>query len=82
MRHRPMKKILLLAGTKKGLFLFTSGDRKRWQLRGPFVMGREVNHAVFDPRTGKIFASRDEGDSWGMLADNLPPVYSVSAAEI
>jgi hypothetical protein len=28
--------------------------------------------------TGEIFASNDEGDSWYVLADNLPPVYSVS----
>jgi hypothetical protein len=27
-------------------------------------------------KTGKIFASNDEGDSWYVLADNLPPVYS------
>jgi hypothetical protein len=30
--------------------------------------------------TGKIFASNDEGDSWYVLADHLPPVYSVSAS--
>jgi hypothetical protein len=57
-----MKKVLLLAGTKKGLFIFTSGDRKRWQLRGPFLNGKEVNHAVFDPRTKKIFATAN--DAW------------------
>ena len=30
--------------------------------------------------TGKIFASNDEGDSWDVLADHLPPVYSVSVS--
>jgi hypothetical protein len=30
--------------------------------------------------TGKIFASNDEGDSWYVLADHLPPVYSVSVS--
>jgi hypothetical protein len=30
--------------------------------------------------TGKIFASNDEGDSWYLLADHLPPVYSVSVS--
>jgi hypothetical protein len=29
--------------------------------------------------TGKIFASNDGAGSWYVLADNLPPVYSVSA---
>src|SRR5438105_15625005 len=55
--------LLLLAGTKKGLFLFTSSDdRARWQLRGPFLKGKEINHAVCDPRTGRIFATAN--DAW------------------
>jgi hypothetical protein len=40
----------------------------------------------FDPagvyigtNTGKIFTSTDEGNSWDVLADHLPPVYAVSA---
>ena len=57
-----MKKIMLLAGTKKGLFLFTSADRKKWQLHGPFVNGKEINHAVYDSRSGKIFATAN--DAW------------------
>jgi hypothetical protein len=32
--------------------------------------------------TGQIFYSRDNGDSWGLLADFLPPVLSVEAAVI
>jgi photosystem II stability/assembly factor-like uncharacterized protein len=55
-------KILLLAGTKKGLFLFTSADRRRWSVSGPFQPGREINHAVYDGRTGRIFATAN--DSW------------------
>jgi hypothetical protein len=55
-------KLLLLAGTKKGLFLFTSTDRRQWTCTGPFQKGREINHAVFDPRTGRIFATAN--DSW------------------
>jgi photosystem II stability/assembly factor-like uncharacterized protein len=34
----------------------------------------------FGTNTGKLFASRDDGDGWYTLADNLPPVTSVSAA--
>ena len=30
--------------------------------------------------TGKLFASNDEGDSWYVPADPLPPVYSVSVS--
>ena len=32
--------------------------------------------------TGQIFASRDGGDSWYLLADYLPPIYSLEAVVI
>jgi len=31
--------------------------------------------------TGQLFASRDEGESWKMISDFLPPIMSVSAGE-
>ncbi len=55
-------KVLLLVGTKKGLFLFTSPDRRQWSGTGPFHPGREINHAIFDARSGRIFATAN--DSW------------------
>ena len=55
-------KTLLLAGTKKGLFVFTSTDRHDWQLHGPFQTGREINHAVYDSRSGRIYATSN--DAW------------------
>ena len=33
-------------------------------------------------RTGEVYASTDDGDSWRLLADHLPPVVSVRAAPI
>jgi hypothetical protein len=30
--------------------------------------------------TGQLFASRDGGDTWALIADFLPPIYSVNAA--
>jgi hypothetical protein len=30
--------------------------------------------------TGQLFASRTRGDSWQMIADYLPSIYSVTAA--
>lgn len=54
--------MLLLAGTKKGLFLFTSPDRERWAIRGPYVKGRQIHHTVRDERTGRIFAASN--DAW------------------
>jgi len=29
--------------------------------------------------TGQLFASRDEGESWKMISDFLPPIFSVTA---
>jgi photosystem II stability/assembly factor-like uncharacterized protein len=34
----------------------------------------------FGTRSGKIFGSTDEGDSWAELVDGFPPVISVKAA--
>ncbi|MBI3875080.1 MAG: exo-alpha-sialidase, partial [Verrucomicrobia bacterium] len=53
-------KLLILTGTKKGLFIYSSDDRRKWSLRGPFLSGKEINHAVRDPRTGRIFATAND----------------------
>ncbi len=55
-------KSLLLVGTRKGLFSLSSTDRKRWKLEGPFQSGKEINHAMYDPRAGRIFATAN--DAW------------------
>ncbi len=57
-----MKNTLLLIGTKKGLFLFTSADRARWEMHGPFQPGREINHAIHDARSGRIYVTAN--DAW------------------
>ena len=36
----------------------------------------------FGTRSGKLFASRDNGDSWTALATGLPPVVCVRAARV
>lgn len=36
----------------------------------------------FGTSTGQLFYSRDAGDHWELLADYLPPIYSVSCAVI
>jgi photosystem II stability/assembly factor-like uncharacterized protein len=78
-----VNRCLLVVGTKKGLFLLTSPDRTRWELTGPFHTGREINHAIYDVRTGTIFAtvndawfgceisrSTDFGKSWQIARQN------------
>ena len=32
--------------------------------------------------TGQLFASADRGDSWNMIADFLPPIYSVTVTQV
>ena len=70
--------VVLLAGTKKGLFLFRSdGLRQDWTLEGPHLEGWSVYHAIVDPRDGALHActnhevygatvhrSRDRGKTW------------------
>jgi photosystem II stability/assembly factor-like uncharacterized protein len=34
----------------------------------------------FGTSTGQLYGSTDEGDSWSLVADNLPPIWGVEAA--
>jgi photosystem II stability/assembly factor-like uncharacterized protein len=70
--------VLVLLGTRKGLFMLESDDERRtWEPHGPLLTGWEVFHAVLDPRTGTIHAaanspvygatvhrSADRGETW------------------
>ena len=53
---------LLFAGTRKGLFVFSSTNRHDWHLSGPFQSGREINHACYDARSGRLYATAN--DAW------------------
>ena len=56
-------KVLLLLGTKKGVFIFES-DRARsnWRLSGPYCEAWPINHVIADPETGVIYAGG--GNPW------------------
>ena len=70
--------VVVLAGTKKGLFLLQDdGRRRRWALEGPLLEGWSVYHAILDARDGFLHActnhevygatihrSSDLGRSW------------------
>ncbi len=71
---------LLLLGTRRGLFLAHSRDRRTWALSPPRLEGREVFHAFRDARTGHMWAasshrvwgahvhrSTDGGATWNTL---------------
>ncbi len=80
-----MPKSVVLVGTRKGLFTLTSdGDREGWELRGPFCEGWPIYHAVYDHRSGTIYAagasewhgsavwrSPDLGETWEHSSQGL-----------
>jgi hypothetical protein len=49
---------------------------------GLAVDALEPTGVYFGTRSGKLFASADEGDHWSEIADGLPPVISVKAAVV
>ncbi|HHZ07941.1 MAG TPA: exo-alpha-sialidase [Rhizobiales bacterium] len=56
-------KVLILVGTKKGVFIAESTDgRRSWTLRGPFCEMWPMNHVVGDPATGTIYGAG--GNEW------------------
>lgn len=56
---------VVVAGTKKGLFLLHSRDRRRWNVRGPWFEGQSVYHATLDPRDGRTVWAGVTSDHWG-----------------
>jgi photosystem II stability/assembly factor-like uncharacterized protein len=85
-------KIVLFVGTKRGLFVARSdAARSTWTLSEPRLAGREVYHAVVDPRDGSVLAStrhavwgthiHRSGDS-GATWDVLPSVPHHAAAGV
>ena len=50
--------VVVLAGTRKGLFLLHSDEERRsWSLEGPTLPGWEIFHAVLDQRDGVVYAA-------------------------
>src|SRR5262249_33122487 len=58
--------IVLLAGTKRGLFVLSSQDRRHWTVEATALSGTHVYNALLDQRGGKqrLFAA-DNGDFFG-----------------
>ncbi|MBI3997985.1 MAG: exo-alpha-sialidase [Armatimonadetes bacterium] len=57
-RRFPTGTVLLTVGTKRGLFLLTSKDRRTWTPHGPFQAGHRVYHAALDLRgSARLFAA-------------------------
>ena len=87
-----MKTTSLLVGSKKGLFILDEGENHHWKLRGPFLSGKEVNHAIHDPKTKRLYAtvndawfgseiqwSADHGKTW--QSPGKPPLLSAAGEQ-
>lgn len=89
------RRVVLLVGTRRGLFRLTAGlDRRTWTVEGPHLAGHEVYHAVLDPRDGRtawaavrhavwgahLYRSDDAGGSWEALP--AKPAFAAGGPEI
>jgi photosystem II stability/assembly factor-like uncharacterized protein len=79
-----MSKSVLLVGTRKGLFVLESGDRRDWSVRGPYCESWPVYQAVLDGESETIYAaaasewlgsaiwrSADLGETWEHSSEGL-----------
>jgi photosystem II stability/assembly factor-like uncharacterized protein len=81
----PMPQTVVLVGTRKGCFVLESdGDRRDWEVKGPFCEGWPIYHAVHDADSGAIYAaaasewhgagvwrSNDLGETWELSSEGL-----------
>jgi photosystem II stability/assembly factor-like uncharacterized protein len=79
-----MAQTIVLVATRKGLFVLESGNRKDWNLRGPYCESWPLYHAILDPGSGTIYAaaasewlgssvwrSPDLGETWEQSSEGL-----------
>jgi photosystem II stability/assembly factor-like uncharacterized protein len=79
-----MSQVVVLVGTRKGLFVLESEDRRTWNQRGPFCESWPVYHAVYDKDSGTIYVaagsewhgaavwrSSDLGETWAWSGEGL-----------
>jgi hypothetical protein len=78
-------RIVLLVGTRKGLFIVESdAERREWDMRGPFCDGWPIYNTAYEAASGTIFAaaasewhgagvwrSSDMGESWALSSEGL-----------
>ena len=58
---------VVTVGTRKGVFLFVSRDRKSWTSRGPYFEGETVRHAILDPWDGKTIWAGVTSEHFGPI---------------
>src|SRR5579872_1027221 len=57
--------VLVLVGTKRGLFLLSSRDRERWEVNATGLSGSRIFYAMLDQRSGHRMFAADNGDFFG-----------------
>ncbi|MGH7544938.1 MAG: WD40/YVTN/BNR-like repeat-containing protein [Gemmatimonadota bacterium] len=90
--ERDTRRVVLLVGTRMGLFTLESDPaRRRWEIRGPDLAGYEIYHAIRDARDPRwayaaarhsvwgvhLYRSADGGRTWDLLT--APPHYPAEA---
>jgi len=79
------QRIVVLVGTRKGCFVLESdGERRDWEVRGPYCEGWPIYHGVIDADTGMMYAagasewhgaavwrSADLGETWELSSEGL-----------
>jgi hypothetical protein len=63
--HYPRGTIVLLVGTKRGLFLLSSRDRRTWTVDEQVIKGSRVFNATLDQRNRRRIFAADNGDFFG-----------------
>jgi len=57
--------ILVMVGTKRGLFILSTKDRERWEVSAPALKGHRIFNAILDQRQGHRLFAADNGDFFG-----------------
>ena len=57
--------VVVLAGTKRGLFLLSSKDREKWEVEATGLNGHRIFNAILDQRNGQRMFAADNGDFFG-----------------
>ena len=57
--------VLVLVGTKRGLFLLTSKDRETWEVESTALKGRRIFYSILDQRSSHRLFAAENGDFFG-----------------
>ena len=75
--------VAIMVGTRKGGFILWSTPEERVPSRDARGYGhrhsRFVRH-LHRTNSGQIFYSRDDGESWELMIEYLPPINSIEVA--